>query len=76
MISISRSFFLFVSPSLNVGLIIWAIYVLLGTKILIQNDLETSLSLSHLFNVGHPWYSGSGLDCWSTGRTIHPAPWA
>ena len=26
--------------------------------------------------LGHPWYSGSVLDWWSTGRVINPAPGA
>ena len=25
---------------------------------------------------GHPWYSSSALDCWSTGQVIDPAPGA
>ena len=25
---------------------------------------------------GHPWYSGSELDCWSIGLVIDPAPGA
>ena len=25
-------------------------------------------------NKENPWYSGSALDCWTTGRAIDPAP--
>ena len=33
-------------------------------------------SLIHFQTRGHPWYSGSALDYWPTGRAIDPAPGA
>ena len=32
--------------------------------------------LSILYTMNHPWYSGSAMDCWPTGRAIDPAPGA
>ena len=37
--------------------------------------LSTYVSI-HLYSTGHPWYSGSARDFWSTGRAIDPAPGA
>ena len=39
-----------------------------------HSTLILTMSLTHKSVWGHPWYRGTALNCWSTGRAINPAP--